>query len=375
MPSRDPRSIITPNAFAVAPELLGRPLARSWRRGAAMGADMMLVTLLSNAPGVLFGLAAAIVLLRVSARRREGGIVRRSLRTAARGGAAFLLFVVLVSTWGRISSRQVDPAPVAHTGRTISGAQGVRAGVEVMELRRAADRAEARSRADRMATRLRGDGWSTGEIAELMESSVLGAEPWVQEAVAEWTAPAQPGELSADSLVAAYAAALQAGDSAGIAGAREPLARVLAEDTLGALAGRIERLEARSSRLQAELREARERRGVLAFLRETASDFGLGVSWAGLYFTAFLVLWRGQTPGKRLLGIRVLRLGGEPLTWWAAFGRFGGYAAGFATGLLGFFQILWDANRQAVHDKISQTVVIRVQRDPSQPSISSSTGA
>ena len=32
---------------------------------------------------------------------------------------------------------------------------------------------------------------------------------------------------------------------------------------------------------------------------------------------------------------------------------------GFATGLLGFAQIYWDSNRQAIHDRIVGTVVVR----------------
>ena len=47
------------------------------------------------------------------------------------------------------------------------------------------------------------------------------------------------------------------------------------------------------------------------------------------------------------------------MTWWAAFERAGGYAAGFATGLLGFAQVYWDANRQCIHDRISGTVVVQ----------------
>ena len=39
-------------------------------------------------------------------------------------------------------------------------------------------------------------------------------------------------------------------------------------------------------------------------------------------------------------------------------------AAGFATGLLGFAQVFWDANRQAIHDRISGTVVIRDGAEP-----------
>ncbi|HEV2132119.1 MAG TPA: RDD family protein, partial [Longimicrobiaceae bacterium] len=91
---------------------------------------------------------------------------------------------------------------------------------------------------------------------------------------------------------------------------------------------------------------------------------GTSFGWSTLYFTLFLAVWRGQTPGKRLLGIRVVRLNGKPITWWAAFERFGGYAAGLATGLLGFLQIFWDRNRQAIHDKIMETVVVRERGAP-----------
>jgi hypothetical protein len=51
------------------------------------------------------------------------------------------------------------------------------------------------------------------------------------------------------------------------------------------------------------------------------------------------------------------------MTLWASFERFGGYAAGLFTGLTGYMQVWWDRNRQAIQDKISETVVIR-ERGP-----------
>ncbi|HUF11701.1 MAG TPA: RDD family protein, partial [Longimicrobiales bacterium] len=81
--------------------------------------------------------------------------------------------------------------------------------------------------------------------------------------------------------------------------------------------------------------------------------------WTAVYFTSFLALWQGQTPGKRMVGLRVIRLDGRPMTWWLAFERFGGYAASLSIGLLGFLQILWDRNRQGLHDKGVGTVVVR----------------
>ena len=95
------------------------------------------------------------------------------------------------------------------------------------------------------------------------------------------------------------------------------------------------------------------------YVKALISDLGLGFGWAALYFTAFSAWWRGQTPGKKLFGIRVIQLDGTYMSAWDSFGRYGGYGAGFATGLMGFMQVLWDANRQAIQDKISATVVIQ----------------
>jgi uncharacterized RDD family membrane protein YckC len=79
-------------------------------------------------------------------------------------------------------------------------------------------------------------------------------------------------------------------------------------------------------------------------------------------FSAFIALGQGQTLGKKLLGIKVMQLDGSSLSLWDSFGRYGGYGAGIATGLLGFIQVFWDPNRQAIHDKISATVVIDIRK-------------
>lgn len=88
------------------------------------------------------------------------------------------------------------------------------------------------------------------------------------------------------------------------------------------------------------------------------NDMGLGFGLATLYFSCFIAWNQGQTPGKMLLNIQVIQLNNSPISAWESFGRYGGYGAGIATGLLGFLQIYWDANRQAIQDKISATVVI-----------------
>jgi uncharacterized RDD family membrane protein YckC len=85
---------------------------------------------------------------------------------------------------------------------------------------------------------------------------------------------------------------------------------------------------------------------------------GLSFGWAIAYFTLLPFWWKGQTVGKRLFGLRIVELTGRPLGLMTCFGRYGGYAAGLATGGMGFLQVLWDPNRQAVQDKLAHTVVV-----------------
>jgi hypothetical protein len=112
-------------------------------------------------------------------------------------------------------------------------------------------------------------------------------------------------------------------------------------------------------RAREDFRELEENPGLRRILGALADDLGISMGWVGLYFTLLTAIWRGRTLGKRLLGIRVVRLDGSPIDLWSAFGRFGGYAAGLVTGLLGFAQVIWDPNRQAIHDKVSGTVVVK----------------
>lgn len=126
-----------------------------------------------------------------------------------------------------------------------------------------------------------------------------------------------------------------------------------------------ERLSAlRIEQLEAELIEARQPKAfdLKQQISDWSEDVGLGLSWAIAYFTLFPAWWNGQTPGKRLFGLRVVELTGKPITVLRAFKRYGGYAAGMATGAFGFAQVFWDPNRQAIQDKTAHTVVIDLRR-------------
>jgi uncharacterized RDD family membrane protein YckC len=75
------------------------------------------------------------------------------------------------------------------------------------------------------------------------------------------------------------------------------------------------------------------------------------------YFTYFHGT-TGQTPGKRLLGLRVVQDTGEALSLGTAFLRWVGYIISALPLLMGFIWAGVDRRKQAWHDKIAGTVVI-----------------
>lgn len=76
------------------------------------------------------------------------------------------------------------------------------------------------------------------------------------------------------------------------------------------------------------------------------------------YFTYFHAAG-GQTPGKRILGLKVIRITGKELTPGIAFIRWLGYLVSRLFLFLGFLWIAVDRRKQGWHDKIAGTLVIR----------------
>lgn len=78
-----------------------------------------------------------------------------------------------------------------------------------------------------------------------------------------------------------------------------------------------------------------------------------------VWYFVFLQARSGQTPGKKLLGIRVVGTDGGPVSRGRYLLRLIGY---WLDGLLlgiGFLMALWDSNHQALHDKLANTYVER----------------
>lgn len=77
------------------------------------------------------------------------------------------------------------------------------------------------------------------------------------------------------------------------------------------------------------------------------------------YFTFFLGT-RGQTPGKMICGLKVVRTDGNPVTFLQAAVRTLGYYVNHFTLFLGFLWVAFDPRKQGLHDKIAGTYEIRL---------------
>jgi uncharacterized RDD family membrane protein YckC len=77
------------------------------------------------------------------------------------------------------------------------------------------------------------------------------------------------------------------------------------------------------------------------------------------YFIVFWV-WRGQTPGKMVMGIKIIHPDGSNMTISVAFLRYLGYIVSTLVLFIGFIWIAVDKQKQGFHDKIAGTFVVVV---------------
>ncbi|MDP2957164.1 MAG: RDD family protein [Longimicrobiales bacterium] len=375
-PLRDPRTIITPDAFEVSRELLGLPLAPPFKRLAALLIDLAVIgaiTLLTKSFALVLGLVVAVLFIREGFKRTpvKGSVFGRAMRLSV-GCLGTWIGIITVIVWisvgvggTRDSGRDAEPdvetssegSSVSSTGLTglLSLAQGIG---EARIIEEADNADEARDAAADLARRAFAAGISEQDLRRILADVIPDDAEWSGESQA--IVDQAVAAAHADSTPTREGVEVVRTDTAG-----GMVVEPLVADTLLKLQGRVAALEASVAERQLSLEQATdalrtEREGGfgLSTLRGFVDELGFGFGWASLYLTVMLSWWRGQTIGKRVMKIRVLRLDGEPITWWAAFERAGGYAAGIATGLLGFAQVFWDSNRQAIHDRIAGTVVV-----------------
>ena len=82
------------------------------------------------------------------------------------------------------------------------------------------------------------------------------------------------------------------------------------------------------------------------------------VLWLVLFLGASNHLGNGRTPGKRLFGIRAVSLLHDRVRGWQAFERALAYGASALELGFGFAQYFIHPNRQTVHDRIAETIVV-----------------
>jgi uncharacterized RDD family membrane protein YckC len=78
--------------------------------------------------------------------------------------------------------------------------------------------------------------------------------------------------------------------------------------------------------------------------------------WGALYYTVFWSL-TGQTPGDRLMGIRVYSAASDRIRIRQAFIRYWAMLLAFLPLGAGFLPVLYDEQRRGLHDRIAKTVV------------------
>ncbi len=327
----DTKDRITPVAFAPDNRLFDLPLARPWRRGGAMLCDLMIVAVLTAMDDVfLISLLLVVWLLHKAKQWRLLGMLGRYGVWAIRGGslliiiagfyASSVLFLDNDSTSDDDSKLVGDLAMIALGALHGSQCQTAECWQEILEpivdeSLKSSDQLNALNPVEFVETFTENSGLIKEEKEKLMQWAKDNPKWKVHDVVVT-----SPNSVS-------NGVPTHSNSNNTTTDSSEPSARSEASSPMQWIMGIID-------------------------------DLGLGFGFAAIYFTCFTAWFNGQTLGKMLFNTRVLQLSNEPMGLWDAFGRYGGYGAGLATGLLGFFQIYWDANRQAIQDKISATVVV-----------------
>lgn len=340
---KETRQIVTPYAFFVSDDLLGTPLAGPFRRGFALLIDLVFIALLTQVSSLVLAAVAAWTFFRAGNRlktkKRFNG-ARIFLRLLV----ALLLFVVAMGIVDEINENDAfdnnQPDVSENNDINVGGIEIVAISAkylletkEMKEKITAGDCEPAYDCVETLGEELIQDIIDIGFNKDAIDGVLEG----YLSAVSENLNTEQQAELS-NHLLNIVATNYKSESL------EEPLStEVKVNKAL-------------------EDKENTKSKGLLNWLEDLVEELGLGFGWAAFYFSIFTAWWKGQTPGKKLMGMKVIKLDNKALNLWESFGRYGGYAAGFATGLTGFLQVFWDPNRQAIQDKISETLVIDLRK-------------
>jgi uncharacterized RDD family membrane protein YckC len=79
---------------------------------------------------------------------------------------------------------------------------------------------------------------------------------------------------------------------------------------------------------------------------------------AAAYYEAWFLVKKGATPGKMILGLKVIRARGGAITWGLGIGRYFGYVMSGLLLYFGYIMAGWDEEKRALHDRICDTRVV-----------------
>ena len=94
-----------------------------------------------------------------------------------------------------------------------------------------------------------------------------------------------------------------------------------------------------------------------SLLRVLTAVFSFGFV-AFIYGTLSMTVTGGLSLGRGLMGVRVVRLDGTPISFWRASLRYFALYLAALPLALGLLWVIWDDKRQGWHDKIAKTCVI-----------------
>ncbi|WP_413496039.1 RDD family protein [Shewanella baltica] len=359
---KDPKTMVTPHAFTIADTVLYTPLAAPLKRALAMLIDGLLITVLAEQMDWMFVLLVVGIIYIEKRSHQLGRLLKWGLYAAM---LAFMLLTTadnLLNVNGSSNTDNEQAVKESALGKQIltslpaiislslcdnyaCGKTQVQSLREVIENASASKGMTETERREIVLHAIANSSLSAAD-SEKLQTEVLDGTLWpvIAPQVESPTLDTQSEPLKS----------IQTSEPTDPAQGVVANAAKVTETT-----GTTKTVPSPSTRVKsADDEEESTTHSVIAWVKGFMSDMGLGFGWAAFYFTVFTARFDGQTLGKKMLGIRVIQLDGAKISLWAAFGRYGGYAAGFTTGLLGFMQIFWDANRQGIQDKISSTVVI-----------------
>ena len=99
------------------------------------------------------------------------------------------------------------------------------------------------------------------------------------------------------------------------------------------------------------------------FTEVTGASWLVGSLVLFLVTVAYLICfwgWRGQTPGKMALRLKIIRSDGSDMGWGIATLRFLSCIISILPAFIGYVWVAFDAYKQGLHDKMADTYVIRL---------------